>query len=104
MQIAHPVGKKRVAFHFFLGNVTGAERTAAVAEHDVKVASMISVVRGENLPMIHSISRIGMESIRNPMTVIATMIRRIIIKSSFCLIEIKTKIKAIPKNGTLVQV
>ena len=32
MQIAHPVGKKRVAFHFFLGNVTGADRAAAVAE------------------------------------------------------------------------
>ena len=45
MQIAHPVGKKRVAFHFFLGNVTGAERTAAVAEHDVKVASMVSDVK-----------------------------------------------------------
>ena len=45
---------------------------------------LISFVRGENLPMIHSINKIGMESIRNPMTVIATMIRRIIIKSSFC--------------------
>lgn len=55
--IAQPVGKKRVAFHFFLGNVTGAERTAAVAEHDVKVASMISDVKHRVCPSEHFLHR-----------------------------------------------
>ena len=45
VKIAHPVGKKRVTLHFFLGDVTGAERAAAVAEHNVKIASMVSDVK-----------------------------------------------------------
>ena len=45
VKITHPVGKKRVTLHFFLGDVTGADRAAAVAEHNVKIALMVSDVK-----------------------------------------------------------
>ena len=137
MQIAHPVGKKRISFHFFLCNITGTDRAATVGKYNVKVASvitnikdwcvfwdifftdyrdlgsgfpqnklktawiirreLISFVRGENFPMIHSTKRIGIDKIRNPMTVMATITKRIIMNSSFCQ-------KDVPHSKTLVQV
>lgn len=38
----------------------------------------MSLVSGENLPMIHSMRSIGIESIRYPITTIQTKIKRII--------------------------
>ena len=58
---------------------------------------LISFVRGENFPMIHSTKRIGIDKIRNPMTVMATITKRIIMNSSFCQ-------KDVPHSKTLVQV
>ena len=42
---------------------------------------LISLVIGENLPMIHSTSKIGIDRIRYPMTTIQTRIKRIICES-----------------------
>ena len=45
MQIAHPVGKKRISFHFFLCNITGTDRAATVGKYNVKVASVITNIK-----------------------------------------------------------
>ena len=45
MQIAHPVGKKRISFHFFLCNITGTDRAATVGKYNVKVASVITDIQ-----------------------------------------------------------
>ena len=41
MEIPHPVGKQRVTFHFFFGNITGTDRAAAVGQQNVKITSVI---------------------------------------------------------------
>lgn len=104
VEIAHPVGEQRIMLHFLLGNIAGADRTAAVGEQDVEIApvvcyienslilwnvffaddgdfgavihrmnlnmactmrrELISLVMGENFPMIHSTRRTGMVSTR----------------------------------------
>ena len=45
MQIAHPVGKKRISFHFLLCNITGTDRAATVGKYNVKVASVITNIK-----------------------------------------------------------
>ena len=41
VEIPHPVGKQRVTFHFFFGNITGTDRAAAVGQQNVKITSVI---------------------------------------------------------------
>ena len=102
VEITHPCGKKRDFLHLFFGNVACTDRTAGVSKKYVEVASPITVIfapvilrinrntawmilrelisffSGENLPMIHSTSRMGMDRIRYPITTIQTRINRII--------------------------
>ena len=49
VKIFHPVGKKRITLHFFLGNVAGTDRTAAVSKHDVKITSVIANVENRSI-------------------------------------------------------
>ena len=49
MKISHPVGKKRIAFHFFLGNITGADRASAVGKQDIKIASVVADVENRGI-------------------------------------------------------
>lgn len=41
VEVTHPVGKQRVTFHFFLCNITGTDRAAAVGQQNVKITSVI---------------------------------------------------------------
>ena len=45
MKITHPVGKKRIAFHFLLGNIAGTDGAAAVGKQDIKIASVIAYLK-----------------------------------------------------------
>ena len=49
MKVAHPVGKQRIAFHFFFCNIAGSERTAAVGQKDVVIASVIADVKNRGI-------------------------------------------------------
>ena len=44
VEIAHPVGKQRIMLHFLLGNIAGADRTAAVGEQDVEIAPVVCYI------------------------------------------------------------
>ena len=41
VEITHPVGKQRITFHFFFGNITGTDRAAAVGQQNVKITSVV---------------------------------------------------------------
>ena len=44
VEIAHPVGEQRIMLHFLLGNIAGADRTAAVGEQDVEIAPVVCYI------------------------------------------------------------
>ena len=42
VEIAHPCGQERDFFHFFFGNISGADWTAGVSKENVEVTSVVS--------------------------------------------------------------